>query len=134
MKEKIWIEKLAELLKEYSYENHDYYWTLYVNWEFEWSVPWTDHDLSKEEMWMVIKSKEYWFVKWIVQKDKINFNGLPNIFTSIYAEKRDDIYYEIEHNNYSVLTEQYWVEHTNRLLMLLSISDTPIEDLISYLR
>lgn len=112
VKEKIWIEKLGELLREYSYKNHDYHWTLYVSWKFEWSVPWTDHDLNKEEMWMVIKSKEYWFIKWLVENDKIDISKIKCWY--VYNDTEED--------------------KVKNVIMNLSISDTPIEDLISYLK
>jgi hypothetical protein len=117
----IWIEKLGELLREYSYKNHDYHWALYVSWKVEWSVAWTDHDISNEEMWMVIKSKEYWFIKWLVENDKIDRDEIiiNSDFMPIAFDRK---------------WEKYEWSEEKQLLMLLSISDTPIEDLISYLK
>jgi len=57
-----------------------------------------------------IISKNFWFVKWLVDNDKINLLKLDNRIA---------------------LSEFNKVE---RVLMALSISDTPIEDLISYLK
>jgi hypothetical protein len=56
-------------------------------------------------------SKEYWFIKWLVDNDKIDFDKIQIWFQ---------------------LTLWYW--KYDSLLMLLSISDTPIEDLISYFK
>ena len=94
---------------EYGYENHDYYWTLYDNWEFEWTVPWTDHELSKEEIWMVIKSKEYRFIQRLAKHFKLNM-------TKIDAR--------IALSDFNA---------TDRMLMALAISDNPIELLIDCL-
>ena len=52
-----------------------------------------------------------WFIKWLVDNDKIDFDKIQIWFQ---------------------LTLWYW--KYDSLLMLLSISDTPIEDLISYLK
>ena len=99
MKEKIWIEKLIELLNEY--ENTD-------NWENRYQVEFRE---SK------IISKQFWFIKWLVENDKIK------------------IPHELDE-----LPQIYWVDYnsneckSDRLIMLLSISDTPIEDLLLYLK
>ena len=99
MKEKIWIEKLIELLNEY--ENTD-------NWENRYQVEFRE---SK------IISKKFWFIKWLVENDKIK------------------IPHELDE-----LPQIYWVDYnsneckSDRLIMLLSISDTPIEDLLLYLK
>ena len=132
VKEKIWMQKLIDLLNEYEPyiasdgEHRDNLWG--------YAYQWHSAVFPKELAESYIISARYGFIKWLVENDKINFNGIPNVFTSVYAEKRDDIYYEIEHNNYSVLTEQYWVNLTDRVIMLLSISSSPIEDLVGYLK
>ena len=123
MKE-IWIEKLGELLREYSYKNHDYHWTLYVSWKFEWSVPWTDHDLNKEEMWMVIKSKEYWFIKWLVENDKINLDD-----QAMQYAKSDLSKFFTEWKDKNWMSDDYAM-----LLMLLSIQDEPIRFLCEIIK
>ena len=71
------------------------------NWEWDW------------KSWYLevprLISKEYWFIKWLVENDKIDLSKL-------YHDMR------LEFGDY------YW------LLMQLSISDTPIEDLLLYLK
>jgi len=52
-------------------------------------------------------SKKYGFIKWLVENDKIDFDKFPQV---------------MEYSDYE------------SLLMILSISDTPIEDLISMLK
>ena len=65
---------------------------------------WVDEDWIWDE-W--ICSKKFWFIKRLVENDKIDIEKFPQI---------------MEYSDYE------------SLLMLLSISDTPIEDLISYLK
>jgi hypothetical protein len=65
-----------------------------------------------------IISKEYWFIKWLVENDKIDHWKL---------------------SNYIIDNKFFWdkiaeLKEYETLIMLLSISDTPIEDLISYLK
>ena len=115
MKKEIW--KLIELLNEHFKEKYKnskrnlIYFERYddVNHWF---------NMNNEDRvynWFVaeetIFGKRYWFIKWLVEKEKIDFSNI-------------DFYF--------LQREQY--TKTESLLMLLSISDTPIEDLISYLK
>ena len=59
---------------------------------------------------MMLISKYYWLIKWLVDNDKIDKNKVP----------------------FRYQLEDYTIEE--KLLMSLSISDAPIEDLISYLK
>lgn len=103
-KKEIWIEKLIELLNEYDGKNH-----------------WWDYDeeyLTSEEFYgenwdLEIISKKFWFIKWLVENDKIDISKLW---------KKSDMWFG----------DKYTREES--LLMLLSISKNPIKDLISYLR
>ena len=100
MKKEIW--KLIELLNEY--ENTD-------NWENRYQVEFRE---SK------IISKKFWFIKWLVENDKIDLDKVKEIW--------------IKHNGRMDVDGLYRFSVYERILMLLSISDTPIEDLISYLK
>jgi hypothetical protein len=104
MKE-IWIEKLIELLNERKWSKLYYAanWSIRMVWEFP---------ISELE----IISKKFWFIKWLVENDKIDLDKVE--------EKSDLIEYLI-----GTPTKVY-----ENIIMLLSISDTPIEDLISYLK
>lgn len=65
--------------------------------------------------WYLI-SKEFWFIKWLFDKDKIDWSKFHKY--SFYKKDNKFIqYYD-------------W----QSLLMALSISNTPIDDLVSYLR
>ena len=110
MKE-IW--KLIELFKEYvdKYSNDA---KVLDEWEYvviddgQSFLYWT-----REYSYLTLISKKFGFIKWLVENDKIDFE-----------------------NNYLSISKTYIEEYPRyeSLLMLLSISDTPIEDLISYLK
>ena len=76
---------------------------------------WMDGEEEQFPMYVCYKKGD--FIKWLVENDKIDFDGIQNVFyrNKRYKEYRDYSDYE-------------------SLLMLLAISDTPIEDLISYLK
>ncbi len=98
MKEKIWIEKLIELLNEYN----------------EW-WHWRDENFDANKLLVI--SKKYWFIKWLIENDKIDIEKIRDL------DIADNFNYEYFNKNKS-----------DFLISLLSISDTPIEDLISYLK
>ena len=103
-KKEIWMEKLVMLLDIYEEE---------VVWVHSvWG-----HITEKDEAWII--SKQFWFIKWLVENDKID-----------REQKTKEFRLQIELDNWSYW-ELWWEA---RLLMLLAISDTPIEDLISYLK
>lgn len=77
---------------------------------------------------MIIISKEYGFIKRLVNNNKIDLKEL--------SEKELATWWNLENNILDEEnTKESWVKFwTESLLMLLSISDTPIDDLISYLK
>jgi len=117
------MEKLIELLNEYEKEvkkSEFYEWEKWVWWDTnlfrrdtrdeEWS-----HIYSDTADTYVI-SKKYGFIWWLVENDKINTESWPLYW-----------FHFIMHNR-----QPYSFYET--ILMILAISDTPIEDLISYLK
>ena len=73
-----------------------------------------------------IISKDFEFIKWLVENDKIDKKKIqsPIMHYKVEEDREGWIhYYDLDFAN-----------KINSLLMLLSISDTPIEDLISYLK
>ena len=121
-KKEIW--KLLELLNEYEKEvrKSEYYeWEKWIWWpnnlfrrdtrDEEWS-----HLYSDTADTYVI-SKKYGFIKWLVDNDKIDFDGIQNVFyrNKRYKEYRDYSDYE-------------------SLLMLLAIQDEPIRFLCEILK
>ena len=119
--------KLIELLNEYEPyiqkdgERHDNIWYFVYKWG--------SAIFPKNVGESVIISKSYWFIKWLVENDKIERRNYWNIYISDYCD--DDIYLAYKKWEQWIL-HQYGLEDT--LLMLLSISSSPIDDLISYLR
>ena len=110
-KKEIWMEKLIELLNEYEKESN-------LKSEIFW-----------EKSEFIVTSKKFWFISWLVENDKIDTSK---------ANDKNLNGYEIELRIRAVKelvadSEEKTVLYLN-LLMLLSISDTPIDDLISYLK
>ena len=104
MKEKTW--KLLELLNEYS-KNIWYF---------------NEEDLQwQTKAWIL--SKEFWWIKWLVENDKIDTNKLEKIW-----------YEKTVYQNYWQYREIVEYSDYESLLMLLSISDTPIDLLCSLLK
>lgn len=112
------MEKLIELVYKYNEEKE---------WKRLWLI--TSVKENDEEIWFdkkkeVMKyeceiiSKSYGFIKWLVENNKIETNNL-----SLKAFK-------------NIFSGGWFVEVSDLevLLMLLAISDTPIDDLISYLK
>ena len=98
------MEKLIELLNEY--ENTD-------NWENRYQVEFRE---SK------IISKKFWFIKWLVENDKIDLWKIKKLYR--------------KSNEHSVHTYPIMYEYSDyeSLLMILAIQDEPIKFLISILK
>lgn len=105
-----WMDKLIELLNEY--EDWMVSWVKEYVEEFGVFVLNTEQMIEEE----IIISKSFGFIWWLVQNDKIDFSNLKISELTSWT----DLFYSFS--------------ETEVLLMLLSISDTPIEDLISYLK
>jgi hypothetical protein len=108
MKKEIWMEKLIELLNEYDKEK----W-LHTFWKMTQS-----NKIQIYGKWVCsesyLYSKSYGFIKWLVENDKIDFS--KDAFVSLASELWCTAYDE------------------KIVLMVLSISDTPIDLLCSLLK
>ena len=117
-KEKKEIWKLIELLNEYNkiqnYAPIEYY--------DEWYDGFETNYLEFYKTTLII-SKKFWFIKWLVENDKIDREKFWNSETK--SSKYSD--YEL---SYDTPREDY----TNILLMELAIQDEPIQFLIEILR
>ena len=106
------MEKLQELLKEYQLS------------KWEWvRLAWPDVEVNdKEELVLeaTLISKKYWFIKWLVENDKIDYEKLSKEWFIVRTYDLDEI------------GESF--DYVERLLMLLSIKDNPIEFLVSILK
>ena len=125
-KEKIWMEKLIELLNEYDPyiasdgEHRDNLWYFIYKW---WSA------IFPKEVWMLqIISKEYWFIKWLVENDKIDLVKVYENLTNYEIEIRIRAVKELLENN-----EEDTIAYL-KLLMLLSIQDEPIRFLCEIIK
>ena len=116
------MEKLIELLNET------------CNWENLWKIEnwiWLNcpdkqkivceyiNDDDQDVIHSYIISKKFWFIKWLVDNDKI-----------------DRYKFEVEYMDKQTLEDVYiaWAKQNELLIMILAISDTPIEFLISILK
>lgn len=106
--------KLIELLNEYETPRS---WVVYKSYDdYDWFFYWVDCDWETEIVWSdsLICSKKFWWIKWLVENDKIDTEKVYN--NSDYPMvKRDEFLYE-------------W------LLMLLAIQDEPIRFLCEILK
>lgn len=114
---KMWgMDKLIQYINEYGKTNRcwpfedcrveptsDYYYTSYLvlQWDDNWEWDWKDWHLPIP----TLISKEYWFIKWLVENNKIDENKIFN---------------------------DCWLYDS--VLMKLAIQDEPIDFLISLLK
>ena len=121
------MEKLLDLLNEYEKENEnaDYRWKYW--WRIEWKYIICEnlilgYDEQIDTGYSIICSKWYGFIERLVKNDKIDFKTFGNAFWTKYLE------YPIWSDNYDQVYDY------EDIIKWLAISDTPIEDLIYYLK
>ena len=110
------MEKLIELLNEYEKLNMCRKFDSFELHTFEDSKWLVDRILED-----TVISRRYGFIKWLVDNDKIDLDKVEKKF-----------YNEICITDYWDKDRIYW--EADLVIAVLSISDTPIEDLISYLQ
>lgn len=116
------MEKLVKLLNQYEREKE---WLPedfedYVIWEVEWDniIQWSVDPDARWYFNYYIISKDYEFIKWLVDNDKIDRdNILKNNWLFRY------FFYDLE-----------YVKVYQRLIMFLSVEDNPLDFLISILK
>jgi hypothetical protein len=123
--------KLIQLLTEYNdnkeWERIWFITTVNIDW-----VP-TPYELGKSDLlrWEdKIISKKYWFIKWLVENDKIDTDAYKTVY-SWDLDKWKTLTREIWWDDFYQVTE-HWVYES--LLMLLSIQESPIEFLCFILK
>lgn len=121
------MEKLIELLNEYENRDEDQQieWRI---WEWDkWEKGKVRGIVNEVYMWwvseLVVCSVYYWFIKWLVENDKIDL--WEKLFNLTKNDNKKSIICDLDNNDFS------WED---TFLMLLAISNSPIEDLISYLK
>ena len=132
-KEKFWMEDLVWLLNRY----HSFPWfqycydgidkRIYIQKNYPWfetQEEWVDNE------WII--SKRFGFIQRLVEQDKIDRD---KIWFKKWLSWEYDNWIAFVHNydNDTYKVSEFYSPYL-QLLMLLSISDTPIEDLISYLK
>ena len=123
-----WIEKLIELLNEYEEEISKKEKSVAVYWTNRlWILQYGSYIQQLSISYMI--SNHYWFIKWLVENDKIDTQNLITYmnWTSLTFNK-------VPSTDCAGIDKIWNKFYTEVLLMLLAISDTPIEALISYLK
>ena len=129
MKKEIW--KLIELYYEYKLDllKRD----MRGNWATEREIELADIEKVEEdelEKNLNKLSELKPFIKWLVENDKIDTDAYKTVYSGD-LDKRKTLIMSSGWDEFYQVTE-HWVYES--LLMLLSISDTPIEDLLLYLK
>ena len=124
-------EKILDLFDEFVRETKQFWiirgvGTSKEDWELtkfivEWVDEYDDEEYTKYISVEKLISKKFWFIQWLVENDKID-------------REKVDI-----NRNKNMSFVDFKLAHIDEvrlkvMLMLLSISDTPIDDLISYLK
>lgn len=134
-KEKKEIWKLLELLNEYlspfSWYIHYHNGNGFKRTPTKSAVEW-DRILQDE----YVLGKSFGFVKWLVENEKIDRDNvrLRKSLWETDTSDIDEIIYTIKNSDYHYVMREAPYEAEETLLMLLSISDTPIEFLVSILK
>ena len=127
------MEKLIELLNEY---DPFICWDgTYTDNHWSYVLDWHSAVYPKSVAKNVIISKSYWFIKWLVENDKIDLDEINNnhLDTEIfYKQTYWPNYWEWWYWEIGYWYKCIWLYES--LLCILAMSDTPIEDLISYLK
>ena len=122
--------KLIELLLNYEEEikktewDYRYYWNMIDSLQLECRNVISSQILMREERWLILISKSFWFIKWLVDNDKIDLEKLDK-----KSERKPMYSFEEEWKIWFKLFGVY-----DSLLMLLAIQDNPIEFLCSVLK
>ena len=75
-------------------------------------------------LYMCIISKHYWLIKWLVEKNRVDFSNIKRIILNYKVEDNEAIeYYDLD-----------FATKEETLLMLLAIKENPIDFLLSVLK
>lgn len=129
VKEKIWMEKLLELLNEFETPHS---WIVFKSYDdYDGTFYWADIDGETEIAWSdsFICSKKFWFIKWLVENKKIDIKALV-----VKGEMRS--WWDFDNKKWNEESgEEIWNKYYSELcLMILAIQDEPIQFLVSILK
>jgi len=125
------MNKLIELLNEYELKQVENSEWLDVSklWIMDWTLHYYNNykdELVFDNIDLLIISARYWFIQWLVKNDKINFRKAD-------ADISKDVVLWREPDFADFMVYRRFLDE-EKVLMLLSIQDNPIEFLISILR
>jgi len=88
-----------------------------------------------DEIWpyvaeSIILNKRFWFIKWLVENEKIDLDKAKILDNWNKAE----LFEFIDRADYMKIRNRSYFSEYKQLLMLLSIQDNPIEFLVSILK
>jgi len=119
------MNKLVKLLNEFE-KVKTWYTTYTTRWEKSERELKSDYMYDEDQniIQIYIISKSFWFIKWLVDNDKINWRRCLDLWyeISVIDEEGEDIDVMRTFDSYE------------QLLMYLSIQDNPIEFLVSVLK
>jgi hypothetical protein len=116
------MEKLIELLKDQYWEVVTY--NIQSDWGYMFHISWF---AVREER---LLSKKFWFIKWLVENEKIDLDKAKILDNWNKAE----LFEFIDRADYMKIRNRSYFSEYKQLLMLLSIQDEPIEFLVSILK
>jgi len=128
-KKKIW--KLRKLYR--AYLTDDIKRDMYVNWADEKLIDLVEaEEVEEEDLYKFLNQISVLkkFIKWLVENDKIDTDAYKTVYSGD-LDKRKTLTMSSGWDEFYQVTE-HWVYES--LLMLLSISSSPIDNLISYLK
>lgn len=124
------MNKLIDLLNEYEEEKKKETWLRAYEWKCycDWHLIQATNVVHKKgvplaliETRSLLISKTYWFIEWLVQKNKIDLWNIKKL------------YRKSNENNTATYPILYDYTYDESLLMYLSIQDDPIQFLIDIL-
>lgn len=115
------MEKLINLLNEYEAKRHKTSIVAEIRWQNGDRLTYLGLNNHYSELLCI--SKGYLFIDWLCHNNKIDFDKVMKLWIPCF----------VQYDKWEIVSV-HDVDFDRQLIMLLSISDTPIEDLISYLR
>lgn len=133
------MEKLIKLLNEYEKEvkKSEKVWSIDNDWDIcRQTYEWVDYnEYTKYMNTNNLISKSFWFIKYLVKNDKIDFK-YKNYLLKSYDWYFDDDILCIVNQDCNTYENRIKVEFNkiDSLIMILSIQDNPLEFLCSILK
>ena len=126
------MDRLVALLNEFEKERKSWFTWRSID-SYDNCVYGVDCDWETEiTMYSDLYSKQFWFIKWLVDNDNIDLDKLKDNITFTTITHSIWIWYDWRTvKEWESIIKAIW---TNAIIAYLSIQDNPIEFLISVLR